>query len=97
MLLITCPYCGPRAETEFSYGGEGGVVRPLDSDRMTDEEWGDYVFFRRNPKGVHHEQWRHAGGCGRWFHALRDTVTTRFHATWKIGVAVPAGAAGSAA
>ena len=22
MLLIKCPWCGERAETEFSYGGE---------------------------------------------------------------------------
>ena len=23
MLQLTCPYCGPRAESEFAYGGEG--------------------------------------------------------------------------
>ncbi len=90
MLLIECPYCGPRAETEFSCGGEGGIVRPLDTDRMSDAEWGDYVFFRKNPKGLHHEQWRHASGCGRWFHALRDTVSYRVRATWKIGETAPA-------
>ncbi|MFO1281382.1 MAG: sarcosine oxidase subunit delta [Burkholderiales bacterium] len=89
MLLIECPYCGPRAETEFSCGGEGGIVRPLDTDRMSDAEWGDYVFFRKNPKGLHHEQWRHASGCGRWFHALRDTVSYRVRATWRIGETAP--------
>jgi hypothetical protein len=25
MLLIECPWCGERAETEFSYGGEAGI------------------------------------------------------------------------
>ncbi len=45
---------------------------------------------RKNPKGLHHEQWRHASGCGRWFNALRDTVSYRFEAVWKIGEPAPA-------
>ena len=85
MLRITCPWCGPRAEIEFTYGGEGGIMRPLDSDQMTDEQWGDYLFMRKNIKGIHHEQWRHSSGCGKWFNALRNTVSYRFDATWKIG------------
>ncbi len=89
MLLITCPYCGPRAELEFTCGGEGGIVRPTESASMTDEQWGDYVFMRHNPKGLHHEQWRHSSGCGRWFNALRDTVSYRFAATWKVGEPAP--------
>jgi len=28
MILIPCPYCGPRAQTEFSYGGDASVARP---------------------------------------------------------------------
>ena len=101
MLIIECPFCGPRAESEFAYGGEGGIARPLATDTLTDEQWGDYVFMRKNPKGLHHEQWRHASGCGKWFNALRDTVSYRFHGTWKIGEAPPEafarlGAAGSA-
>ncbi|MCA0241648.1 MAG: sarcosine oxidase subunit delta [Proteobacteria bacterium] len=90
MLQIECPYCGARAESEFAYGGEGGVARPADTEAMSDDEWGDYVFMRRNPKGLHHEQWRHASGCGRWFQALRDTVSCRFYAVWKIGEPMPA-------
>jgi sarcosine oxidase subunit delta len=85
MLLITCPYCGARAETEFAYGGEAGVSRPLDTEALSDAQWADYLFMRRNPKGLHHEQWRHASGCGKWFHARRDTVSYGFEATWKIG------------
>jgi sarcosine oxidase subunit delta len=57
---------------------------------MSDEQWGDYVFMRKNPKGLHHEQWRHASGCGKWFNALRDTVSYRFQGTWKIGAEPPA-------
>jgi sarcosine oxidase, subunit delta len=75
MLLIECPWCGPRAETEFSCGGEAGIARPLDTDQLTDKEWGDYLFMRKNPRGVHHEQWLHTQGCRRWFKAQRDTVS----------------------
>ena len=89
MLQIDCPWCGQRAESEFTCGGEGGIVRPPNNESLTDAEWGDYVFMRKNPKGVHHEQWRHASGCGRWFNVLRDTVSYRIHATWRIGEAMP--------
>ncbi len=89
MLLIECPWCGQRAETEFTCGGEGAIARPLDPAQLSDREWGDYLFMRKNPKGMHHEQWRHAAGCGRWFNALRDTATYRFHATWKPSDAPP--------
>lgn len=89
MLRIACPYCGVRAESEFAYGGEAGVARPPDPEALDDGQWADYLFMRRNPKGLHHEQWRHASGCGKWFHALRDTVSYRIHATWRIGEPMP--------
>jgi sarcosine oxidase subunit delta len=75
MLLIECPWCGPRAETEFSCGGEADIARPLDTAKLTDKEWGDYLFMRKNPRGVHREQWMHTQGCRRWFKAQRDTVS----------------------
>jgi len=78
MLLIECPWCGPRAESEFSCGGEADIVRPLNSENLSDEEWGDYVFMRHNTRGVHREQWMHAQGCRKWFVATRDTVTYQF-------------------
>ncbi|WP_191060915.1 sarcosine oxidase subunit delta [Geminicoccus harenae] len=78
MLLITCPHCGPRAETEFRNGGEAGIVRPRDPAALSDGAWTGYVFTRQNPKGRFHERWCHAQGCGRWFTAVRDTVTDRF-------------------
>ena len=40
-----------------------------------DEEQRDYLFIRHNPKGLHFERWRCDRGCGKWFHAARDTVT----------------------
>jgi heterotetrameric sarcosine oxidase delta subunit len=75
MLLITCPHCGPRDETEFSYGGEAGVPYPEDPDALSDEEWAQYLFVRANPRGEHAERWCHASGCRRWFDVVRDTVT----------------------
>ena len=41
MLLIECPWCGPRAESEFSCGGEADIVRPVNNENMTDREWVD--------------------------------------------------------
>jgi len=85
LLLVTCPYCGARAETEFACGGEAGIVRPLDPDAVGDEAWADYLFMRTNPKGWLRERWRHVHGCGRWFIAWRHTATDRFGATWRYG------------
>ena len=73
MMQLRCPWCGDRPENEFSNGGTNGIARPpLD---CSDEVWGDYLFFRDNPKGEHAERWRHSFGCGMWFGLRRDTVT----------------------
>lgn len=89
MLVISCPWCGPRDESEFSYGGEAHIVRPLDPDALTDEEWGDYLFHRTNTKGVMKERWVHSAGCRRWFNAERDTVTYKFKSFYKVGETAP--------
>ena len=34
MLLIECPWCGPRQETEFFCGGEAHLSRPADVDAV---------------------------------------------------------------
>ena len=91
MLLIDCPYCGKRPEIEFSYGGEAHVARPTDPSALSDEQWADYLYMRTNPKGRHAERWRHVHGCGRFFNALRDTVSDFFVATYKVGEARPDG------
>ena len=51
MILINCPYCGEREQSEFTNGGEAHVMRPKDPDILDDKEWGKYVFYRSNPKG----------------------------------------------
>lgn len=85
MFLIDCPYCGRRDLSEFSCHGEAHIVRPLDSAGMSDVEWGDYVFFRTNPRGFHRERWMHAAGCRRWFYIARDTVNDEIIAIYKVG------------
>jgi sarcosine oxidase subunit delta len=84
MLLIKCPWCGERAETEFSCGGEAGITRPANPDSLTDAEWADYLFMRKNPRGAHAELWNHSLGCRRWFGVERDTVTYRIAKTYKL-------------
>jgi len=78
MLLLTCPWCGPRDETEFHYGGQAGVAYPADPMALSDEQWAEYVFMRDNPKGWFAERWFHTTGCRRWFTVERHTVTYEF-------------------
>ena len=81
MLILTCPYCGVAAEeTELSPGGEAHLTRY--GPGSSDEEFEGYLFRRENPKGVHFERWRHANGCGKWFHAARCTVTLEVFGTY---------------
>lgn len=90
MLLIECPWCGPREEPEFHYGGQAHVERPADPAALSDEDWAAYVFLRDNPKGVFAERWCHSAGCRRWFNVLRDTVSHRILAVYRIGDPRPA-------
>ena len=86
MLLIHCPYCDETLpELEFTYGGEAHIARPENPADKTDDEWRDFLFIRPNVKGPHFERWRHAHGCGRFFNAVRDTVSDRFLTTYKAG------------
>ena len=75
MMLIDCPICGPRDETEFSCGGEAHIARPLAENKISDADFADYLFMRDNPKGLFLERWRHSAGCRRWFNMARDTVS----------------------
>jgi heterotetrameric sarcosine oxidase delta subunit len=89
MLLIPCPWCGPRDETDFRCGGQAHIVRPADPERLSDAQWADYVFMRDNPKGLFAERWQHAAGCRRWFNAIRNTVTHDIVAVYKPGEPEP--------
>ncbi len=86
MFLIRCPHCGEhREEDEFHAAGEAHIARPADPDSTTDEQWGDYLYFRDNPRGAHRELWIHAAGCGKYFHVARDTRSYEIHGTYRVG------------
>ena len=84
--MIHCPYCEEaRPEIEFANAGQAHIARPIYPSTQTDAEWETYLFIRANPRGRHHERWRHIHGCGRFFNAVRDTVTDKFEMTYKAG------------
>lgn len=85
MLIIRCPICGDRPELEFRYGGEGHVARPAATEALDDQTVADRLYMRTNPKGLTAERWRHVHGCGRFFNAVRDTVSDFFVTTYKAG------------
>jgi sarcosine oxidase subunit delta len=89
MLLIACPWCGPRDETEYRCGGQSHITRPEPYDAVSDETWAHYLFFRDNPKGLHLERWVHAGGCRQWFNVARDTLTHEIRTVYRMGEVVP--------
>ena len=63
MLLVPCPWCGPRPENEFRYGGEAHIERPADPSIVNDAAWANFLYMRSNPKGTHAERWRHLQDC----------------------------------
>ncbi|MCK4861926.1 MAG: sarcosine oxidase subunit delta [Rhodobacteraceae bacterium] len=88
MLMLKCPNCGVTAEeTEFAPGGEAHLTRY--SSGSEDQAFTDYLFARKNPRGVHFERWRHAFGCGKWFHAARCTATLEVFGTYTAQTSTP--------
>lgn len=85
MLKLTCPFCrATREEEEFSYAGEAYIARPAKPEAISDHEWGDYLFMRKNPKGWHWEQWQHSAGCRKVFAVKRHTVTYEIAGCWTL-------------
>lgn len=89
MLAIPCPFCGLRDEVEFVCGGESHIVRPGPPERVSDEQWADYLFFRHNERGESRERWLHRYGCGQWFNVVRNTVTHAIQGSYLMGAAAP--------
>ncbi|MEX1057486.1 MAG: sarcosine oxidase subunit delta [Natronospirillum sp.] len=88
MFNIYCPYCEEyRSEEEFHAKGQAHLARPEDPDNCTDEAWGEFLYFRHNPRGLHHELWVHAAGCRKFFNITRDTRSYQIMETYKIGQA----------
>ena len=89
MLLISCPNCGSRDETEFHYGGQAHVPYPENPNELNDREWAEFLFYRDNTKGTFAERWLHSTGCRQWFNMLRDTVTYDIQAVYPMGAPRP--------
>ncbi|ATU90691.1 sarcosine oxidase subunit delta [Phyllobacterium zundukense] len=86
MLLIKCPYCEEeRPELEFRNAGEAHLVRAASIVEQSDDDFAAYLYFRQNPKGLQFERWRHIHGCGRFFNAVRDSVSDKFLTVYKAG------------
>ncbi len=72
MLLIDCPYCGPRAQAEFIFERPVETIVAIDA---APAEALQRLYTRTNPRGVSAELWRHSFGCHAWLRIERDTVT----------------------
>lgn len=84
MLLIHCPYCQEdRSELEFRAAGDAHIDRPQNIAEISDDEFAEFFFMRDNPKGLIFERWRHISGCGRFFRAVRHTLSDRFVMTYR--------------
>ena len=80
MLEIKCPWCGPRAQTEFTYAGDATGQRP-DEGAASQREWYEYIYLRDNPRGAHDEFWQHTAGCRRVIKVRRHVTTHEILAT----------------
>jgi len=89
MFLINCPFCGERDQSEFSCGGEAHIVRPKNPPDLTDDQWADYLFMRKNIKGIQFERWNHTNGCRRWFNIVRNTATDQILKIYLMGEKAP--------
>jgi|SRR5215211_5133536 sarcosine oxidase subunit delta len=73
MILLPCPYCGPRNVSEFRYVGEVSM-RP-DPNEADAAGWRAFLYTRDNPAGWTTETWFHSAGCRQHFVAERHTIT----------------------
>jgi heterotetrameric sarcosine oxidase delta subunit len=89
MLLIPCPHCGRRAQTEFDYGGDASVARPgrdggeQAADAESARQWLDHIYIRDNLRGPHLEWWQHSSGCRAWIKVQRNTATHQILGAWR--------------
>ena len=74
MQQITCPYCGPRAQTEFEYYCDASAIDSQFADETADEAF-DRVFMRDDFIGFHDEVWQHVLGCRAWIRVVRHNRT----------------------
>ncbi|RZV44236.1 MAG: sarcosine oxidase subunit delta [Acidimicrobiales bacterium] len=76
MLLVPCPNCGPRNQSDLRLVGES-ISRP-DPNTASREEWGAYLYLRENVADWQTETWYCRAGCRTYFKAERNTATNEF-------------------
>lgn len=74
MQIFSCPFCGPRDESEFHFAAEAGKHRPEPAGEVGSDAWAAYLYEKSNPKGAAREIWVHLT-CGEFFLMERDTLT----------------------
>lgn len=75
MILLPCPWCGPRDASEFAHAGE---VTPRPSPATASPaQWRGYLYLRDNPRGWVAETWYHRMGCRRYIRVERHTETNQ--------------------
>jgi heterotetrameric sarcosine oxidase delta subunit len=69
MLLIPCPHCGERDESEFDYGGRAVALPRLNA---TTDEWHQALHLGNNNEDCVDEYWYHYAGCECWIRLRRN-------------------------
>jgi heterotetrameric sarcosine oxidase delta subunit len=82
MMLIKCPHCGLRAQSEYIFERTVDSVVTLDA---APEAAMATLFTRNNPRGVDDEIWRHTYGCRAWMVVTHNRVTHEITATRAVG------------
>lgn len=72
MMLIDCPHCGQRAQSEFVYDRTLDAIVTL---AMAPNDAVAALYTRMNPRGWSDELWHHRFGCRQWLVVRRHTVT----------------------
>ena len=72
MMLVDCPHCGPRAQTEFTYERTLDSIVTID---MAPDEAMRRLYERTNARGPDDELWRHSFGCRQWLVLRRHRTT----------------------
>jgi sarcosine oxidase subunit delta len=75
MLLIPCPHCGERDESEFDYGGRALALPALDAPTG---EWHQALHLGNDSAECADEYWYHAAGCERWIRLRRNLSSHSF-------------------
>ena len=74
MLLIPCPNCGARDESEFDYGGRAISYPKLNA---LPADWHQALHLHEATGDEIDEFWFHASGCECWIKVTRNLVTHR--------------------